>query len=633
MAKIVMDTELNTKEYDKQIIKLKSDIQRYMKVLESDAKIPVSLRMSKTEREELEATVERLKNQLKSLQDQAIKTGEVGEVEGERTGKGFEKGLNSLKRFSLGLLGIRGVFSLVRRATSTYLSQNETTANKLNAIWVALGNALAPIIELMANAVLKLVGYLNVFLRALGLDLDLTKNMNKNTKAVKKTSKAMKELNKEVYSFDEITKASKQTSLDEGGVGASEFNDFKMPELNEDIVKFLEDTAKFLKENWEWLVLIGSVIAGYKVSQWLGALKNLDGALGGLAEIGIVAVGVNFLYDAVTGRNLIEDVKTIAEWLPKINKFQKDNTNVVKNNNTQTQSWLKTQNTVLSSLEKGSDATNDYYYKLRDLVTGLTLNNIAMIKHTNKISGLGYVVNQVTGETKEYTDRLKDNNSTMSAVIQEMANMYTQGLLTSQQEEEFKGILKSVNAELVDGKVKFNDIDQSIWEASKKEENYNGILKATGEVSKTSFDKVKENAKSLMNNLANLKATPTIEFKANLDDLKSKIQQMAKSPVLNVGNILTNTLNKLNSIKLASGGIVYNPGRGVPIGSAIGGEATGGAEGVIPMNNDEVMETLGSKIAKHVRINLTNNVMLDSRTLARKTTEATNDLDFLTNGR
>ena len=186
MAKIVINTDLNTKNFDKQIAKLESDIKRYTSVLESDAQVPVSLRMSPQEREELEALIERLRNQLLDLKNKAKDVGDVGEDAGEKSGKGFEKGLKSLKKFGMALLGVRGLFTLVRRATNSYLNEHQDTANKLNAIWVALGNALGPIIEIIADGVLQLIGYLNVFLRALGFDVDLTKNMNKSTECIDK---------------------------------------------------------------------------------------------------------------------------------------------------------------------------------------------------------------------------------------------------------------------------------------------------------------------------------------------------------------------------------------------------------------------------------------------------------------
>lgn len=633
-GKVVISTELETKQFDKQIAKLESDLKVYQKALESDAKIPVSVRMSADERKNLEITIEKTKNQLISLREQAQRTGEVGKDAGEKSGKGFEKGLSSLKRFGMALLGVRGAFTLVRKATSSYLNEHEETANKINSIWVALGNALAPIIEFIANAVLKLIGYLNVFLQALGFDIDLTKNMGKSSKAIDNTTKSMKELNRQVASFDEMSVAQKETSTGGvGGGGTSGTGAFQMPELNENIVNFLKDTAKFLKENWRWLVLIGTVIAGYKVANWLSSLGKLGGALSTLAQIGIIAVGVDLLYDAVTGRNLIEDLKTIAEWLPKLNTLHKNNTKTVKENNKETQSWIKTKNQDLDAMEKGSQEASDYYYKLRDLVTGITLNNKAMIQHTDQIGGLGYVVNQITGETREYTQRLQDNNLTMQGVIQEMANMYKQGLLTADQEKEFKEILKATNGVLEDGKVKFEQMDNSIWVASQHTENYEDILKATKNTAKTTFENMKESAKQFVNDVARLKATPEIKFKTDISDLKNKLQSLSSIPLLNFGGTITNALNKIKSLGLAKGGIVNNPGRGVPIANVITGEATNGAEGVVPLNNEQSMELIGQAVAKHVVINLTNNTMLDGKVIAREQRKISDENNFLTNGR
>ena len=181
MAKIVINTELETKSFDKQIQtlenKLASEKKRLERLMELQAKGVFTTDYGVKNIESLNVSIEKTRNQLISLREQQIKTGEDGEQAGERSGRGFEKGIRSLKRFGMALLGVRGLFTLVRRASSTYLEQHQETANKLNAIWVALGNALAPIIEMIANAVLKLIGYLNVFLQALGFDVDLTKNM------------------------------------------------------------------------------------------------------------------------------------------------------------------------------------------------------------------------------------------------------------------------------------------------------------------------------------------------------------------------------------------------------------------------------------------------------------------------
>lgn len=632
---LVIETELGTKEFEKQLEALKNKLSKDKKKLEELMQLQQK-GVFKTDYgtrniEKLNVSIEKTKNQIMSLQTQQQKLGEVGEEAGERSGKGFEKGLRSLKRFGMALLGVRGAFTLIRRATSSYLNEHEETANKINSIWVALGNALAPIIEFIANAVLKLIGYLNVFLQALGFDVDLTKNMGKSSKAIDKTTKSMKELDRQVASFDEANVMQSDTSS--GGGGGTDSGAFAMPELNKDIVNFLQDTAKFLKENWEWLALIGTVIAGYKVTSWLSSLGLLGKALSTLATIGIVAVGVNFLYDAVTGRDLIQDIKTIAEWLPKLNGYHKNNTKMVKENNDVIQNFIETQHQKLDAMEKGSQATNDYYYKLRDMVTGLTISNKTMANHIDKMSGVEFFIATLTNDTAEYTERLNDNNATLKGVIQEMANMYTRGLLNDEQQKQFFEILKAVDGELVNGQVQFKNMETTISQAGHKTEKYEDILKATGNTAKTTFDNMKTSANNFMNDISKLKATPSIQFKANIEDLKSKVEQLSKIPLLNVGNVLTNTLTKLRAVGLARGGIINNPGKGVPISGVIGGEATGAAEGVVPLNNEQSMELIGQAVARHVTINLTNNTMLDGKVIAREQRKIQDSTNFATNGR
>lgn len=80
--------------------------------------------------------------------------------------------------------------------------------------------------------------------------------------------------------------------------------------------------------------------------------------------------------------------------------------------------------------------------------------------------------------------------------------------------------------------------------------------------------------------------------------------------------------------KLAKGGIINQPGRGIPIGSAIGGER--GQEGVIPLTDSQQMQLLGEAIGRYVNINLTNITKLDNRQIAReqKKINAQNDFAF-----
>lgn len=85
----------------------------------------------------------------------------------------------------------------------------------------------------------------------------------------------------------------------------------------------------------------------------------------------------------------------------------------------------------------------------------------------------------------------------------------------------------------------------------------------------------------------------------------------------------------LPTMPLATGGIINQPGRGVPVANAIAGER--GAEGIIPLTDSQQMELLGEAIGKYITVNLTNVTDIDGRTIARKVTEINNNNNFLLN--
>jgi hypothetical protein len=83
------------------------------------------------------------------------------------------------------------------------------------------------------------------------------------------------------------------------------------------------------------------------------------------------------------------------------------------------------------------------------------------------------------------------------------------------------------------------------------------------------------------------------------------------------------------NIKLAQGGIVNNPGRGVPIGSnVIAGEA--GPEAVLPLDS-ETLGTLGKMIADNMVVNLKTVNKMDGRVLSREMQRVNANNDFAFN--
>lgn len=81
--------------------------------------------------------------------------------------------------------------------------------------------------------------------------------------------------------------------------------------------------------------------------------------------------------------------------------------------------------------------------------------------------------------------------------------------------------------------------------------------------------------------------------------------------------------------RLATGGIINQPGRGVPVGGAIAGEA--GAEGIIPLTDSQAMETLGESIGRYITINANIQNNMNGRVISRALQQIQGNRDFAYN--
>lgn len=81
--------------------------------------------------------------------------------------------------------------------------------------------------------------------------------------------------------------------------------------------------------------------------------------------------------------------------------------------------------------------------------------------------------------------------------------------------------------------------------------------------------------------------------------------------------------------KLAKGGIINQPGRGIPLGQAIGGERS--MEGVIPLTDSQMMSLLGKTIGEYVTINANITNTMNGRVISRELQKVNNTNDFAFN--
>lgn len=182
-----------------------------------------------------------------------------------------DRGIKKLMRMGIAVFGIRTAYTILSRAATTYMNNNESVRDSIQGVWNALGQMLGPVIEWVTGLLMKLIGYLDVFIQALtGVSIIAKANAN----ALKKQTSAQESLNKaqrQQAGFDEQNVLS-DTSSDSSSGGATSYGGIDMsgveldPDTVESIRKFGEvckDVFGWIKDNWEIVVIaLAGITAG-----------------------------------------------------------------------------------------------------------------------------------------------------------------------------------------------------------------------------------------------------------------------------------------------------------------------------------------------------------------------------------
>lgn len=592
-GKVVIGTELDTKSVDAQVTKLEKDLETMVKALETDMKIPVELRMNKDERIKLENDIEKTKNRIISLKESMQDTGDEADKTTAKISKGFKKGTTTLKRFALSLFGIHSMYRLVSKASSAYLSQDTELAQKLQNVWVGLGSFLEPLLNAMSNVLLKGLGYLNVFVKALtGVDYIA----RANAKALNKQTEAQKGLNKATqdYDFDVIRR---QQDLSSKGSGGTDFSGIEIPELDDRVVKKLQDLAKWLKENENLVKAVGialgitfGAIAIAKLLSNIGSLigstkagtglAGLSGILKVLGTIGVITISVALLYSALTGRDLIKDLKDIYNGIKDVNSTKDDALEYSEKALEENIKWAEEmKNTDEAIKNKSIPDLQEMTENIGNFTDNIAESNTKLIENTDTL-------NENSKEYETNMNKIQSNN----ARLEGYKNML----------ENIKNRLENENKELDSNSDKYKENQELL-------EQVNGTL-----------DKI---------NGYTATATAYVEMKSNTDNFFSSLWSQLKSGFKSIGDAFSVVFgNKKGKTKgYALGGIVTQPTR------ALIGEA-GYPEAVVPMTQD-YLSTLASEIGKYSGGNKggVTNIYLDGRLIQRQVQNVQNDKDFAGN--
>lgn len=671
IGKIRVNTELNTTKFDNKMDKLENDLDIAKQKADQAEQKFVDLSNTldnfpkwKVDTDEYRKLAENVDKANIAWQQATNRVDEysnkIKEVKLEQEKAEFDKkgksSLNAtklikkLKRVGLALFSIRSIYSLVSKASSAYLSKDTELAEKLQSVWVGLGSFLAPLLEYLSNMLLKMVGYLNVFIKALtGIDFVA----RANAKALNKQANAQKALNKQTLAFDEVNKLEDETTSSSASAGSGLI---EIPELDERLVKKLQDLAYWLRENWDLIkavgIALGVTFGAIKIAGLIKNISNLIGGSGGgsgagkgikgltqalnkvptLIKIGIIVGGIAYTVNTI--KKIKQEGDELEEELEELRK------NI---NETYTEKWKKEENVneTLSEQNRlrnvGNDSmekANTWYNKILG-VSDSYLNN-AKLTVQQSDAHLTALKNQYA--TQKLTE--EEQNKMLNSMIEQynynnaiIKQLKQQGEDTSELEEINKGYLGQIEKVGNGLGIADDKLIDMIYSSSKNKD-----------LTKDIYDNLSEvNAMKLDDKLV------YVNVKADTKDFKTEFEKVAKSIkswASGIGGGFSALWNKITGggngggrgfatggigTGIGLGSIVNNPGKGVSIG---GGNVAGerGREGIIPLTDPRAMSQLGQEIGRWVSVNLDITNQIDGRVLNRRLEKIKNESDFTTNG-
>ena len=514
---------------------------------------------------------QRLAKQQIREQEKATRAAEKAErqrrKEAERTQRELQKGtgnnIRQLGRMALAVLGIRSAYLLVRQASATLSQYDEQYAANLEYIRYVIAQGIAPFLRYIVNLAGTLLNYLGTILYAwFGISSFSNASANAFVKAKNNLgagAKSAKEIKNSLAGFDEMNVM--QDSSSSGGTGGGAVKpDFNVGDMGEE-----PTWLKWIKDNGE--IVIG-IIAG--VATGIKAI--------GLGIDKIKALGIGLL---ITG--IIMTIGALIKYLkdPSWENFGK----IIQG--------VGVAIIGLGALILGTPA----------IVAGAIVLIVGtIVKYWEQIKGfLQGGIDWLTGQSDwirdMFGDGIGDIYDFIVDTLQRILNVFD-SIFTM-----IKGVF--------DGLIMFiTGVFSGNWQKA-----WNGVKKIFSSI----WDGIKGVFKNVMGFLLNMLDTVSktigrvlsFAFKAVVNGALSMIENLLNAPIRAINGLLS-LINAIPGVnvpriptmklpRLATGGIINMPNRGVMLGGAIAGES--GAEGVIPLTDSQAMETLGEAIGRYITIN------------------------------
>ena len=580
---VIIGTEMDTKSFDAQVDYIESQLLEIEhKLKQADMGFEVG------DTQKLEAQYEKLVNQLGKLKQKQADLNKTDfsnlEKNIDKIGNSVSKTITKVGKWALAIFGIRTAYNAVRSAVSTLSQYNEQLATDIQYIQFALASVLQPVIERLVQLFYKLLFYVNYIAQAwFGINLFA----NASSKAMDKSSKSADKMKKSLAGFDEMNVIGDTSS---GGAGGGA----RIPSMDlSNMQGEVPDWLKWIAENKD---LILSVIAG--ITAGLLAWKLGLTALQSLG-IGIAIAGIVYAIQAI--------IKYLKD--PSWENFGQVVTGI---------------GIAVAGVAIAIGAWPVAVAGAIVAVVGIIISNWEKIKKFFQ-DGIDWLTNQSDFIHNKFGDTIGNIYDFLVRTLQRGLDFFD--LTFNSIKKIFDGIITFI-------KGVFTGNWKMAWEGIKQ--IFSGIWNWISGTAKLVLTGLIDKARTISSTVADVISGV---FKAVVNNTLKAIENILNSPIRTINSLIKvindvpgidlKTLPTFKLPRLAVGGIVNMPGRGVPIGGAITGEA--GAEGVIPLTDSQAMETLGQAIGRYITINASITNTMNGRIISRELQKINNNSDFARN--
>lgn len=504
-------------------------------------------------------------------------------------GKSVEKVIKKVTRWGLAIFGIQSAYFFVRQAMSTLTQYNDQLATDINYIKFAIASTLEPVIVRIVQLIYQLLGIVGTLIKRLtGYNIFKNSGIDKFQKGMKDSANSAKEIKKQLAGFDEmnILQDSSSAGSDEGGgtTPSSKIKEQKLPKWMEDLIAHGNELIA---------IILGIV----------GALKLLH-----LGFEPIVALGIGI---AIAG--VVYAIISLLDYL-------KDPT------------WENFGKTIIGigiAIAGVAIAFGAWPVAVAGAIVAVI--GIIISKWEEIKSFLMEKINWLTEKSDEIRKKFGD-------FVGDIYDTFVGGiaLIVLGFDEMFSGL-----KQMFDGIIKFiSGVFKGDWKKAWEGivDIFSGIFKTLKGIVDAVLGTIQATIGVVASAVGNIIASI---FKRVINAVLGTIESVLNSPIRAI-NSLIGIINKLPGVnmsklqtfslpRLAKGGIINMPSRGVPVGSAIAGER--GMEGVIPLTDSQQMSLLGEAIGKYITINAQMNNYMDGRLISRQMEKIQSQRDFVMNGR